>query len=131
MVVSKSEPTTEEGLYWGYSVRLAKRLSDVFAESPYDDGYDLTIGTSDKGDPWNNTKFPALNSFKHGLIAFGGVKGLEFALSNDDKLSSVENVAHLFESYINTCPNQGARTIRTEEAVLISLAVLTSKLGYI
>lgn len=28
----------------------------------------------------------------------------------------------LFDHYINTCPEQGSRTIRTEEALLISLA---------
>lgn len=129
IVVSKDEPTKEEGLYWGYSVRLAKRLSDVFTESPYGE-YDLTIGTSDKGEPWNQASLPELTAFKHALIVFGGLRGLEFALANDNKLTSVDNVSHLFEAYVNTCPHQGARTIRTEEALLISLALLTFKLGF-
>jgi len=30
----------------------------------------------------------------------------------------------LFDLYVNTCPSQGSRTIRTEEAILISLAAL-------
>ena len=29
-----------------------------------------------------------------------------------------------FDMYINTCPNQGSRTIRSEEAILISLSYL-------
>ena len=30
----------------------------------------------------------------------------------------------LFDSYLNTCRDQGSRTIRCEEAILISLAML-------
>lgn len=30
----------------------------------------------------------------------------------------------LFDMWVNTCPGQGSRTIRTEEAVLITLARL-------
>jgi predicted SPOUT superfamily RNA methylase MTH1 len=36
----------------------------------------------------------------------------------------VADVASLFDIYLNTCPGQGSRTIRTEEAVLISLQYL-------
>lgn len=34
----------------------------------------------------------------------------------------------LFHEYINVAPNQGSRTIRTEEAILITLAGLEGKL---
>ncbi|KAE8593072.1 hypothetical protein XENTR_v10018967 [Xenopus tropicalis] len=34
----------------------------------------------------------------------------------------------LFNHYLNTCPDQGSRTIRTEEAILISLAALKPRL---
>lgn len=34
----------------------------------------------------------------------------------------------LFHFYVNTCPQQGSRTIRTEEAILISLSCLREKL---
>ena len=44
-----SQPRTEEGLYWGYTVRLAHTFSAVFTKSPYKHGYDLTIGTSERG----------------------------------------------------------------------------------
>ena len=36
------------GVYWGYTVRVAKNLSSVFTGSTYKGGYDLTIGTSEK-----------------------------------------------------------------------------------
>ncbi|KAL0434428.1 UNVERIFIED_CONTAM: hypothetical protein Slati_2777100 [Sesamum latifolium] len=32
-----------------------------------------------------------------------------------------KNVRDIFDSYLNTCPHQGSRTIRTEEAMFISL----------
>ena len=48
-VVSPSAPRTEQGLYWGYTVRLAPSFGAVFTQSPYKDGYDVTIGTSERG----------------------------------------------------------------------------------
>lgn len=59
---------------------------------------------------------------------FGGLQGLEAALENDDNLN-VEDASLLFDHYLNTLPEQGSRTIRTEEALLISLAVLRPKLN--
>jgi len=49
VVVAPSAPKTEAGLYWGYATRLAANLSAVFTESPYIGGYDLIIGTSERG----------------------------------------------------------------------------------
>ena len=50
-VVPPSQPRTEEGLYWGYSVRLAHTFSAVFTQSPFKQGYDMTVGTSERGTP--------------------------------------------------------------------------------
>ena len=47
--MSPSAPRTEHGLYWGYSVRVAPSFSAVFTQSPFKDGYDVTIGTSERG----------------------------------------------------------------------------------
>lgn len=38
VIVSPSAPLRETGVYWGYSVRLAKSLSQVFCQSPYKEG---------------------------------------------------------------------------------------------
>ena len=47
------------------------------------------------------------------------------SLDNDESLNLPGSRAHeLFDMWVNTCPNQGSRTIRTEEAVLITLARL-------
>lgn len=123
--MSPSLPRAETGVYWGYTVRVAGCLSDIFTKSPYDDGYDLTIGTSDKGQNVHELKSQSLR-FNHALIVYGGLQGLEAALENDDKLN-VDDPSMLFQEYVNTVPGQGSRTIRTEEAILISLAALEDK----
>lgn len=58
-VVSPSEPVKLEGYYWGYTVRLATCIKAVFDECPYPEGYDLTIGTSERGQSVDEIKkFP-------------------------------------------------------------------------
>lgn len=38
VIVSPSTPLKELNVYWGYTVRLAKSLSQVFSQSPYKEG---------------------------------------------------------------------------------------------
>lgn len=123
--MSPSQPRSETGIYWGYSVRVASCLSDIFTKSPYEDGYDLTIGTSDKGENVHGLEANSLE-YNHALIVYGGLQGLESALDSDAKLN-VDDPSLLFHQYLNTVPVQGSRTIRTEEAILISLAALEDK----
>nr|XP_003230220.2 PREDICTED: putative methyltransferase C9orf114 homolog [Anolis carolinensis] len=124
-VVSSHHPRTVSGLYWGYTVRLASCLSAVFAESPFTDGYDLSVGTSERGTPVDQATLPA---FRHALIVFGGLQGLEAAVDADPHLE-VSDPSTLFDLYLNTCPRQGSRTIRTEEAMLISLSALRPRIA--
>ncbi|KAJ6654639.1 hypothetical protein lerEdw1_006792 [Lerista edwardsae] len=124
-VVSSHHPRTVSGLYWGYSVRLASCLSAVFAESPFKEGYDLSVGTSERGTSVDQATFPP--AFSHALIVFGGLQGLEAGVDADPNLE-VTDPSTLFDLYINTCPGQGSRTIRTEEAILISLSALRPKI---
>ena len=138
--VAPSFPRTARGLYWGYVVRQCESLGAVFAKCPFKGAYDLTIGTSEKGvdvkglteassdgkdDDDTSSKSDNISTKcpKHILIVFGGVRGLEFALENDQELE-VEDVSLLFHHYVNTCAKQGSRTIRTEEAILVSLTAL-------
>jgi methyltransferase len=37
-IVSLTTPRAETGVYWGYTVRIANSLSQVFTQSPYKDG---------------------------------------------------------------------------------------------
>jgi len=47
-VVSPKVPREKTGLYWGYNIRLASSFSRVLTECPYEDGYDYSIGVSDR-----------------------------------------------------------------------------------
>ena len=51
--------------------------------------------------------------YSHLLIVFGGLHGLEAALESDESLPETDP-SLLFDHYVNTCPYQGSRTIRTE-----------------
>lgn len=126
IIVSPTEPRSETGIYWGYSVKLAKNLSEVFKKCSYKEGYDLTIGTSDKGASIDKIS-PKSLKYDHALIVFGGLSGLEAALEVDPDLPD-EDPSSVFHEYLNICPQQGSRTIRTEEALLLALAELRTKL---
>lgn len=97
-------------------------------QSPGDTGYDLLIGTSENGDYIDQVYDRIPHKFRHALIVFGGLKGIEAAIDADAKLSTIDDAKSLFHYYINTCPGQGSNTIRTEEAILISLSTLRGKL---
>lgn len=158
-LVSPREPVESRGIYWGYSVRLCPSLSQVLVDSPWksstseeeDSNYDLIIGTSERGTSLTeiisstsqslsqdskskkkqspSSSVDPLPKFKHALIVFGGLSGLEIAVEKDQGIQLSADDAHeLFDSWINVVEGQGSRTIRTEEALMITLARLKSTL---
>lgn len=127
-VVPPSWPREKAGLYWGYTVRIAAGVAGLLRDCPFPSGsYDLKIGTSEHGQVVSPGDL-LLPRFQHVLVAFGGPDGLEDALKHDKKLSG-KQPAEVFDLYLNTCPQQGSRTIRTEEAILISAAYLQTALS--
>jgi methyltransferase len=76
-VVSQDEPFIQTGTYWGYNVRVAGSIRSVFDECPYEGGYDIKLGTSDKGRIIDFESFSDFKDFKHALIFFGGLEGIE------------------------------------------------------
>ena len=136
-LVERSAPREEAGYYWGYSVRRCSSLSSVFTECPFDGGYDLSFGTSERGVPLSdildgqaNDGPNPLPKYEHLLLVFGGVAGLEAAVRNDSQLRDMSirpaDTEQLFDYWVNLLPGQGSRTIRTEEAVWIGLTSLTT-----
>lgn len=126
--VAPSVPREEAGYYWGYNTRSASSLSAVLTECPFDGGYDLTIGTSERGVPLSDLNNPksdehSIPQFRRMLIVFGGVAGLEVAVKTDPELVrlGVQRPEVLFDRWVNLVPGQGSRTIRTEEAVWLGL----------
>lgn len=121
--VDPREPTQKLGLYWGYQTRIANSFRGVFDECPYEGGYDLTIGTSERGEV---SGFSRLPKFKHLLLVFGGVGGLEDVLSDERSgYDGTTDPKSLFTRYVNVCSSQASRTIRTEEALIIALTALS------
>lgn len=126
--VAPSVPREKAGYYWGYSTRSASSLSAVLTECPFDGGYDLTIGTSERGISLSDlneaeAKAQAVPKFHHMMIVFGGVAGLEVAVKADEELAQlgVKSPEDLFDRWVNLVPGQGSKTIRTEEAVWLGL----------
>jgi predicted SPOUT superfamily RNA methylase MTH1 len=129
--VAPETPREHAGYYWGYAVRHAASLGSVFTECPFDGGYDVSVGTSERGKSLKTILEPGTSSYvqptwNHLLVVFGGVSGLEAALKADTELQSagVRQAEEVFDCWINLVPGQGSRTIRTEEAVWIGLTGL-------
>jgi hypothetical protein len=103
---------------------MADSINAVFEECPFsDDGYDLKIGTSERGSKSVEDKKFSVPKFRHSLLVFGGVAGIEECVDADESMKITGSASSkLFDLWLNTCPFQGSRTIRTEEAVMISLA---------
>lgn len=124
-LVSMAEPREQLGIYWGYTSRFASSLSNVWAESPFKGGYDLKVGTSERGHVSVDDGDFSLPPFRHALIVFGGVAGIEECVNADETIPvSGEDSHSLFDMWVNTCPAQGSRTIRSEEAILVSMSAL-------
>lgn len=129
--VAPTDPRETDGYYWGYAVRRCESLSSVFTECPFDGGYSVSIGTSERGMPLSDMDGLGVDPDKaHILLVFGGVAGLEAAARNDAELQKAgitpSTVGNLFDHWINVCPGQGSRTIRTEEAVWLGLMGIKS-----
>lgn len=145
--VDPAAPRTEGGYYWGYSVRQAASLSAVYTDCPFSGGYDVSIGTSERGVPLSSilpapgrdvvdadadadadaeagtAKLP--RTFNHLILFFGGLAGLEAAVEADAALRERgigrEKAGEAFDYWVNLVPGQGSRTIRAEEAVWCGL----------
>uniref|UniRef100_A0AC35GIE5 Phosphatidylserine decarboxylase n=1 Tax=Panagrolaimus sp. PS1159 TaxID=55785 RepID=A0AC35GIE5_9BILA len=107
------------GIYWGYSVRLAKSLSEAM------NNYDIVIGTSERGVPIREANIPPVKN-QRVMIVFGGLQGLESALDADEEINETDP-SKVFPIYVNSLPGQGSRIIRTEEAIPITLSLLKDK----
>jgi len=106
-------------VYWGYKVTKADSSLAKFVR---DRSFDLRIATSKAGSPvgdiWARLT-TSLKTAKHALIAFGSPKmGIKEILAQEN-----ETPQDVFDYYVNTVPNQSVSTVRTEEAILISLGI--------
>ena len=112
-------------IYWGFQVRARKLKLDSLLQ----ERYDLKIGTSHYGsslmDCYSNI-VESLRKVESVMIVFGSPRqGLQNILASQGKMPS-----ELFDYFINTIPGQNVSTVRTEEAVMITLGILNlARLG--
>jgi len=105
--------------YWGYTVRISRRpLGRMTREG----GFDLVIATSRWGDPLNKVLDELRDSWRRSrkvLIAFGApARGLREILAQED----VE-MRDFADFVVNTIPKQATETVRTEEALYVTLSI--------
>jgi hypothetical protein len=111
--------------YWGYEVVKAENGLSRINER---ENFDLTIGTSRYGSAiaelWSDLR-SVLRASRRILIAFGSPQnGLREILRKEKR-----EPKDVFDYFINTVPNQNVATVRTEEAILISLGVFNLATG--
>jgi len=108
--------------YWGYRIKV----SDVpFGQMVKRRQFDLIVATSRKGKPIDAIMDELVKSWKQSrkiLLAFGAPTQGLFEIVAHEHLR-LEDLAHFI---VNTIPNQGTETVRTEEAVYASLAILNA-----
>jgi predicted SPOUT superfamily RNA methylase MTH1 len=119
-------PSSKEEVpyYWGYDVILDfKGLAQILSSHPY--SYDLVVATSRLGSPLASVAADlrrALSEDNRIALLFGSpAEGLHEILKREG--ARIEDLA---DFVVNTAPDQGTATLRTEEAVMISLAALSS-----
>ncbi len=105
--------------YWGYIVSVERRSMFALLESGE---FDLTVATSKLASSFKKTAERLEQKWskaKTPLILFGApTRGL-YEIAKDEGA----NLNGVVDFVLNTVPNQGTETVRTEEALLATLAV--------
>ena len=106
--------------YWGYVVTVEKHPLGKIVKGR---SFDLTIATSRYGVPFADVAEKIAEKWKKAetiLIAFGApAQGLYEILRREGL-----NLEDFADFVVNTIPMQGTETVRTEEALFASLAIL-------
>jgi methyltransferase len=108
--------------YWGYTV-ISSKLS--FVQLTKTHPYDLVVATSKLGTPLTEVADELAMRWKKAgsvLVAFGApAHGLQEIVEQENiRLDDIADFT------VNTIPNQGTETVRSEEALYASLAILNT-----
>jgi hypothetical protein len=105
--------------YWGYTVTVEKPPFGSFVKKR---NFDLTVATSRYGSPFADVAGEIVEKWKQAnsvLVAFGAPsQGLGDIVRREG-----HQLSGLVDFVANTVPMQGTETVRTEEALIASLAV--------
>lgn len=113
-------------VYWGYRVRAEKRSFGQFSQGSE---FDLKIATAKIGDDFMSVEGKIGEKWigsNHILVGFGAPSRGLHEIVDDEHLKLNEIV----DFVINTVPDQGTVTVRAEEALLSSLAILNIHFMY-
>ncbi|MDR0493954.1 MAG: RNA methyltransferase [Nitrososphaerota archaeon] len=104
--------------YWGYQVCVEKR---PFGQLAMDGGFSLKIATARVGDDFRSV-VTEIGRLWCGsiLVGFGAPSRGLHEIVKDEGLE----LTSIADFIVNTVPNQGTATVRAEEALLATLAVL-------
>ncbi len=115
-------PRSEVGEYWGYEISRAKTLAEALKVLKTD----YMIGTSRHGQNlYEAVQAIRSNNPRSVAVAFGGSYAGLFEICERQGVDA----GKLFDVIINTIPNQGTATVRTEEALVATLALLNALIG--
>lgn len=106
--------------YWGYRITVSKVS---FARFVKERSFDLVIATSRRGTPFKRVVEGLKKRWKNSctvLVTFGAPTQGLYEIVDHERLK-LDEVVHFI---VNTIPFQGAQTVRTEEAIYASLAIL-------
>jgi len=113
-------------IYWGYRVAVEKNSFGKIVKSK---GFDLTVATSKYGVPFPDVAEKIAQKWKKAntiLVAFGApTQGLYEIVKNEGL-----NLDDVVDFVVNTISMQGTETVRTEEALFASLAILNMQFRF-
>jgi predicted SPOUT superfamily RNA methylase MTH1 len=113
-------------VYWGYRVQVEKRS---FGQISKDKVFDLKIATAKIGDSFMAVKGRIADKWSGSnrvLVGFGAPSRGLHEIVEDEHLK----LNDLADFVVNTVPNQGTVTVRAEEALLATLAILNLNFTY-
>jgi predicted SPOUT superfamily RNA methylase MTH1 len=113
-------------LYWGYRVRVEKRL---FGQLVHDEDFDLRLATARLGENFMDVAGAIGEKWSRSqrvLVAFGAPSRGLHEIVADEGLK----LGEIVDFVVNMVPGQGTVTVRTEESLFASLAVLNVHFTY-
>ena len=113
-------------MFWGYVVTVERHSLGKLVRSR---GFDLTVATSKRGVPFVNVAEKISEKWKKAdtiLVAFGAPsQGLYEIVKNEGF-----NLDDVVDFVVNAVPTQGTETVRIEEALFASLAILNMQFRF-
>ncbi len=112
--------------YWGFKVRVENHPFGQFVAAG---GFDLTIATARIGSHFKEVSDridARWRGARNILVAFGAPSRGLHEIAKDEGLK----LEAIVDFVVNTIPRQGTATVRTEEALLASLAIFNEQFNY-